>query len=150
MSADRRGLLVLLTLALAGAPLPAQRITRELGVQFFMLSGNEPLIGAAAYGALRPTSRARISLALGAGDREGTFTGRGELLGHFLLSSARRRGAGVYAAGGLAVDVATEADAWIVGALGVESAPGARSGWMAEVGVGGGWRVAAGWRWRWT
>ena len=150
MSPDRRGWCAVLILLVAGTPLQGQRIRRELGAQLFVLSGDRLLVGGAGYAALRPNSRARLSLAVGAGDREGVVTGRAELLGHFLLSSARRKGPGLYAAGGLAVDVAAEADAWIVGALGVESAPGARSGWMAEIGVGGGWRGVAGWRWRWA
>ena len=149
MSAERRGGLALLILLLAAASAGAQRIRRELGAQLFVLSGEEPFLGASGYAAIRPDPRARVSLALGAGERDGTVTGRGELLGHFLLSPGRRSGVGVYAAGGLALDVATEADAWLVGALGVESAPGRGSGWMVEVGVGGGWRGVAGWRWRW-
>jgi len=150
MSAERRGVLALLLLLAVAAPLGAQGMRRELGAQLFILSGDEPLVGAAGYAAFRPNPRARISLALGAGERNGEMTGRGELLGHFLLSGGRRAALGVYAAGGLALDVDSDANAWIVGALGVESAPGARSGWMAEVGVGGGWRGVAGWRWRWT
>ena len=149
MSGERRGTFALLLVLIGAVPAEAQRITRELGAQLFVLSGDELLVGGAGYAALRPNSRARVSLSLGAGDREGTVTGRGELLGHFLLNSTRRSGLGVYAAGGVAVDVASEADAWVVGALGVESAPGGGSGWMAEVGVGGGWRGVAGWRWRW-
>jgi hypothetical protein len=150
MSGDRRGLFALSLLLTAAMPLHAQGIRRELGAQLFVLSGDEPLLGAAGYAAIRPTSRARLSLSLGAGGRDGQVTGRGELLGHFLLSSGRRTGPGVYAAGGLAVDVASGSNAWLVGALGVEGAPGGRSGWMAEIGVGGGWRGVAGWRWRWT
>lgn len=150
MSAERSGALLLLTLLAVSAPLQGQRIRKEMGVQLFVLSGDTPAIGAAAYGALRPNSRARVSLSLGAADREGDLVGRGELLGHFLLSGGKRTGLGVYAAGGLAVDVADRADSWIVGALGVESAPGGGSGWMAEVGVGGGWRGVVGWRWRWA
>jgi hypothetical protein len=32
--------------------------------------------------------------------------------------------------------------------LGLEARPGAPSGWALEVGLGGGVRVSAGWRWR--
>jgi hypothetical protein len=150
MSAERGAPLALLLLLVVAAPLEGQRIRRELGVQLLVLSGDRMLVGGAGYAAFRPDPRSRISLALGAGDREGEVTGRGELLGHFLLSPGRKKGPGVYAAGGLAVDVASGADAWLVGALGVEGAPGGGSGWMAEIGVGGGWRGVVGWRWRWT
>lgn len=146
--AGRGSWAVLGLLLLAAWPAHAQRITQEVGVQLFVLSGDEPLVGGAGYAAIRPTTRSRISLALGAGGRDGEMTGRGELLGHFLFSSGRKQGPGVYAAGGLAVDIHGEANSWIVGAVGVEAAPGARSGWMAEIGVGGGWRGVLGWRWR--
>jgi hypothetical protein len=76
-------------------------------------------------------------------------TGRGEALVHFLLTPTQRTGVGLYAAGGIGVDFTTDAAAsWVVATLGAEGAPNGPSGWMLEAGVGGGWRVAAGWRWR--
>jgi hypothetical protein len=37
---------------------------------------------------------------------------------------------------------------YITALVGIEKAPGARRGWFAEVGLGGGLRVALGMRWR--
>lgn len=75
--------------------------------------------------------------------------GRGELLAHFLLSPAARRGIGLYAGGGIAANVTgAKTSEFVVLTLGVESKPGARSGWAIEAGVGGGARVTIGYRWR--
>jgi len=72
----------------------------------------------------------------------------GELLVHFLLNPTRRTGAGVYGAGGVAVVGGPVDQGYVVVTLGVESRPGAPSGWFVEAGVGGGARLAMGYRWR--
>jgi hypothetical protein len=38
---------------------------------------------------------------------------------------------------------------YLVLTLGLEASPGGRTGWFLEAGVGGGARIAAGWRRRW-
>ena len=54
-----------------------------------------------------------------------------------------------YGGGGVAVLAdRRDADAFIVLYVGIEAAPGAGSGWFAELGVGGGVRAAVGWRLR--
>ncbi|HSB55661.1 MAG TPA: hypothetical protein VLD58_14975, partial [Gemmatimonadales bacterium] len=77
------------------------------------------------------------------------LAGRGELLAQFLLSPGRTRGAGLYGLGGVAGQAGRRDRGFLVLGLGLEGAPGGASGWFAEAGVGGGARVAAGWRWRW-
>jgi hypothetical protein len=78
---------------------------------------------------------------------------RGELLGHFLLSPEESRKAAFYFAGGIAgvegAGASTVSRGYLVLTLGVEAQPGAGSGWTFEAGVGGGVRLAAGYRWRW-
>ena len=129
-------------------PLHAQQIRREVGVQAYALLGDADRIGGGLYGALRVGPRARLSLFTGLGGGDGNTAGRVETLAHFLLAPGRKQGAGFYLAGGLAADVAERTEARIVALVGVEGRPGARGGWMLEAGVGGGWRVAAGRRWR--
>jgi hypothetical protein len=147
MSARARGLLLALVV-LGPVPVAAQGIRRELGVQAIALAGSRSEWGGGVFGGLRPSTRARVSLFLGGGAVDQRAFARGELLAHFLLAPALRRGMAPYVAGGLALDVADRTDARIVALAGIEGAPGARRGWIVEAGVGGGWRFAAGWRWR--
>jgi hypothetical protein len=65
------------------------------------------------------------------------------------LNPYRRRGVTPYAGGGVAVVLTSDASSeYIVLVLGVESNPGGRWGWFAEVGVAGGLRLALGARLR--
>jgi hypothetical protein len=56
---------------------------------------------------------------------------------------------GAYLAGGVAAVGGPADRGYLVLAAGIEDRPGARSGWFLEAGVGGGARLAAGYRWRW-
>jgi len=138
-------------LAVDSSSVLAQRMVRwELGPQVYALSGDRDAFGGGLYGAWRGGTRTRISLFAGAGGSGGTTVGRGEFLAHFLLTPQQRNGVGVYVAGGIGLDVVSDATAsWVVATLGAEGSPAASAGWVLEGGVGGGWRVAAGWRWRW-
>ncbi|MGI9041486.1 MAG: hypothetical protein ACR2HK_10410 [Gemmatimonadales bacterium] len=134
-------------MALTAWPLAAQQV-RELGVQA-TATASDPALGAVGgYIALRPSQRSRISLVAAAGVSGGQLAWRGELLAHFLLNPLVREGAGVYAAGGLAVVGGPVERGYLVLTLGVDSGPGASEGWFAEAGVGGGFRVSGGYRWR--
>jgi hypothetical protein len=55
----------------------------------------------------------------------------------------------MYGLGGVAGQVGRGSQGYVVLGLGLERAPGGRSGWALEAGVGGGVRVTVGWRWRW-
>ena len=131
-----------------GSRLSAQTIRSELGVQAYALLGDADRGGAGLYVARRAGPRGRISLFAGAAGDDGGASGRGEALVHLLVSPGRRRGAAPYLAGGLGVDVADRTEARLVALVGLEGSPGGRQGWVLEGGVGGGWRLAAGWRWR--
>jgi hypothetical protein len=133
---------------LGAAPLAAQRV-RELGVQAIGTLSDPGLAVAGVYGALRPSARTRVSVSAGAGVSGGEAAGRGELLGHFLVSPGATRGVGAYAAAGVAVVAGPVGRGYLVLSLGLEGSPGASQGWAVEAGVGGGARVGLGWRWRW-
>jgi hypothetical protein len=140
-------------LALAGslcgaAPAAAQQGS-EIGVQAIATASQPAIVVAGAYGALRTSARTRVSAAAGAGISDGDFAAREELLGHFLLSPGQPRGAGFYLAGGLAAVQGPVSRGYVVLTAGLEERPAAGSGWSAELGVGGGVRVALGYRWRW-
>jgi hypothetical protein len=129
------------------APAVAQH-GREIGVQVTATASDPALAVAGLYGALRTSARTRVSAALGAGVAAGELAGRGELLGHFLLNPGQPRGVAFYFAGGLAAVAGPVAGGYLVLSAGLEERPGRTSGWAVEVGVGGGFRVLAGYRWR--
>jgi hypothetical protein len=128
-------------------PADAQQIG-EIGIQGTVTSSDPVLVVAGPYGALRTSDRTRISAFLGGGASDDDFAWRAEALGHFLLSPDRRRGWGPYVAGGIAAVGGPVHRGYIVLTLGVEESPGGSSGWVAEVGIGGGARVGLGYRWR--
>ncbi len=131
-----------------GAPLAAQQ-AREVGVQAVGTASDPELAVAALYAGVRTSNRTRLSASAGLGGSSGELAVRGEIVGHFLLSPAKRRGAGVYFGGGVAAVGGPLDRGYLVLTAGVEQRPGARAGWAAELGVGGGIRVALGYRWRW-
>lgn len=140
-------------LVVAGAltlvvPLAGQQ-ARELGIQAVATTSQPQLGIAGLYGGIRTSTRTRLSASAGAGFSSDDLAFRGEVLGHFLLSPNQRRGAGFYLAGGVAAVTGPVDRGYLVLTLGLENRPGAQSGWAAELGIGGGVRVALGYRWRW-
>jgi len=129
------------------APLPAQ-YGREIGVQVMGTASDPVLAVGSLYAALRPANRTRLSASAGAGISSGEAAVRGELLGHFLLSPNKLAGTGFYVAGGVAVVAGPVDRGYLVLTLGLEDRPGSPSGWMVELGLGGGARLALGYRWR--
>jgi hypothetical protein len=134
-------------LLLAASPLAAQQV-REIGLQATATASDPALVVGGISAALRTSRRTRVSVAAGLGASGGDVAWRGELLAHFLLNPDRHGGAGLYGAGGLAVVGGPVDEGYLVLALGIEGGPGGRSGWFAEGGVGGGARLAVGYRWR--
>lgn len=140
-------------LAVAGAltlaaPLAGQQ-GRELGAQAVATASDPALVVAGPYAAIRTSTRTRLSLSAGAGFSAGDPAFRGEILGHFLLSPNKRRGAAFYFAGGIAGVRGPVDRGYIVLSAGLEARPAAGSGWAVEAGIGGGVRLALGYRWRW-
>jgi hypothetical protein len=128
-------------------PVAAQQIL-ELGAQAIGTFSDPVLAVAGGYGAVRTSSRTRISAGLNAGVADSELAWRGELLGHFLLSPEERRRPGFYFAAGLAGVEGAVDRGYLILTLGVEARPRAASGWAVEAGVGGGFRVALAYRWR--
>jgi hypothetical protein len=135
-------------LASAAPPAGAQQV-RELGIQAVGTLSDPALAIGGVYAGWRPARRARLSASFGLGESGGETAWRGELLGHFLLAPTRREGSEVYVAVGVAAVGGRVDRGYMVLAVGIEGRPGAGSGWFAEAGVGGGARLAAGYRWRW-
>ena len=121
----------------------------ELGAQALATTSDPAHAAAGLYAGVRTSTRTRLSVLAAAGpsSREAAF--RGEILGHFMLGPSQRQGAGFYFAGGVAVVSGPVDRGYLVLTAGLEARPGAVSGWAVEAGVGGGVRVALGYRWRW-
>ena len=92
----------------------------------------------------------RLALGAAGGTYEGRAGVRLAATAQFLLRPTGQSGAGPY--GGLGVAFAgaagTHGAAYLVLVVGLESVPGRRQGWYGELGLAGGVRVVAGWRWR--
>ena len=139
-----------LGLVLLVAPLSGQAGTvREAGLEAVATAADPAVYTAGLTASVRPSARARIALYAGGGfTGEGDGVGRAEVVGHFLLNPRSMR-PGLYAGGGLAgVFASGAADGYLVLLVGIESRPGGRGGWFVEAGIGGGARLAAGYRWR--
>jgi hypothetical protein len=138
---------LLAAVAVPARRLEAQRVV-EYGVIAIATASNPALVVGGGTAALRTSSRTRLSAALGAGVSDGRGAWRGEVVAQFLLNPTRRAGVGAYAAGGVAAVGGPVDEGYLILALGLESRPGGHDGWFVEAGVGGGTRLAAGWRWR--
>src|SRR5215210_331259 len=86
---------------LFASPLSAQS-GHELGVQAIGTASDPALAVAGVYGAVRTSTRTRLSASVVAGVSSGELGLRGEVLGSFLLSPNKVRGVGFYLAGGVA------------------------------------------------
>jgi hypothetical protein len=138
----------LLALALANATPGGAQQAWEIGVSVTATSSDPVLAVAGGYAGFRTSGRTRLSASLGAGVSDGDLAGRGELLGHFLLSPEKRRKGGFYFAGGVAAVEGPVSRGFLVLAVGLEEGPASASGWAVEAGLGGGLRVSLGYRWR--
>jgi hypothetical protein len=132
---------------LTAEPAVAQQ-TREIGVQSIAAFADPVAVVGGAYGAWRTSGRTRVSASLGLGIADGELAWRAETLGHFLFSPDEPRRPGFYMAGGIAGAGGPATRGYLVVTLGVEQRPQARSGWALEAGVGGGFRLVVGYRWR--
>ncbi|MGH7657940.1 MAG: hypothetical protein ACREL6_06870, partial [Gemmatimonadales bacterium] len=96
------------------------------------------------------SGHSRFGASVMPGFRDDSFALRGELVAHFILSPGNRT-LTPYGGGGIAgITGDGDSDGYLMLVLGVELQPRARSGWAMEVGLGGGFRVGAVWRWRRT
>jgi hypothetical protein len=121
----------------------------EAGAEALVTLADPTFAGGGVSLGVRPGGSVRVVLNLLAGGQRERLAGRGELLGQLMLTPARRRGVGVYGVAGIAGQLGQRDAGWLVLGLGLEQAPAERSGWHLEAGIGGGVRLAAGWRHRW-
>ncbi len=138
-------LALLVTLAAPGA-LPAQG-GHDLQVHALAVIGAREFVGGGLGAGVRLGRSVRLAGVGTLGWEEGDrVAGRGEALVSMHIAVGRGRGPGLYAGGGVAAQVA-EADTrgYLALVLGVEGRP-AGGGWFVELGVGGGARVAIGYR----
>jgi len=100
--------------------------------------------------ARRSGGQGRLALAVAGGDDEHALGVRVQATAQFLLRPAERRGAGPYGGLGLTLVGAEGAPgaSYLAALVGLEAGPGARAGWYAELGLGGGVQLRAGWRFR--
>jgi hypothetical protein len=144
----RWGKVMALAWLLSGESRVAAQQATEIGLEALATFAEPGAVVAGGYAALRTSERVRLAGLLGAGLSRGALAWRAEAVGHFLVSPEPRRRWGVYLAGGLAAVGGPVTRGYMVLGLGIEQRPMARSGWAGEVGVGGGVRVALGFRWR--
>ena len=106
-------------------------------------------LGGGITAGYRPANRVRLALTAAGGALDSAAAIRVEGGVQFVLSPAARSGVSPYAGGGVAYQGAegVAGAGYLVLVVGLEAAPGRRSGWYLEGGVGGGVRFAAGWRW---
>ena len=142
------GKLLLPGLALLAASPGAAQQTWEIGVQSIAAFSSPAAFVACGYGAWRGSERTRFSAGGGVGIADEKFAWRAEALAHFLFSPNEARRPGFYLAGGIAAAGGAATRGYLVATLGLEQRPRARTGWALEAGVGGGIRLAAGYRWR--
>lgn len=139
--------LLLPVLALQSQPLTAT----ELSLGAAAALARETFVGGELGLARRTSNESRLALALAAGSVEGEAAARAQLTLQLVVNPYARTGMGLY--GGLGAAFSTRrgdtGHGYVAVLLGVESAPGRRQGWYAELGLGGGYRAAAGWRVRW-
>ncbi|MGD8727746.1 MAG: hypothetical protein PVH40_08880 [Gemmatimonadales bacterium] len=145
-------------LLMVSSTLEAQA-ARELQLHGLGAFATTRFVGGGLGFGLRSQGRTRFGVSVTAGDlsrepegeaRTHTFGGRAELLASYHVNPYKRSGVAPYAGGGVALAATSdEVFEYVLLVIGLETAPGGRRGWFAEVGIGGGVRVAAGYRIRW-
>jgi hypothetical protein len=145
----RRSAVALPVLLAAAAPCRAQRRS-ELQVWAVAAASKPAFYGAGLGLAFRDQDRLRVAFAAAPGSYgNGAVGARADATLQFLLDPTRRAGAAIYGGGGLSLAARRgHATPFLLLVLGIEHAPGGPRGSFAEVGVGGGVRVALGYRWR--
>ena len=125
----------------------AQNPTTIWQVQALGTSASSRFLGAGMGVGRRAGGRLTYQFSLTPGVVRSSLAVRSEGLLAFSLDPARRDGVSPYGGGGIAVLMTSESTAaFLVLMVGLESAPQTRSGWFAELGLGGGVRGSVGWR----
>ena len=145
----RHSTLVIATTVLVLVTSPAAgQVTKEWGAQVTAVSGRPAFLGAGVVWGWRPGFRDRIVVHGALGAAEHQAAARVEASWQFLLSPQTERGVGAYVGGGIAGQFAETNHGWLLLTIGLEQNPAGRRGWSLELGLGGGVRLAVGYRWR--
>jgi hypothetical protein len=145
----RRSALILVPALATAVPSRAQSLT-EAQLWGTAVASKPAFYGAGIGLGWRDPQRDRVALAIALGAfGDGRLGARADLSYQFLLDPSKRSGSAVYGGGGLSVTVRRgRVVPYVLLVLGVEKGPGAGGGSFLEIGVGGGARVALGYRWR--
>ena len=149
-SSLRSGLLAL-GLALTARAAPAQALSAtELDFGALATWARSDFYGISLGAATRPGGQGRAAFTAAGGSLDGLTALRLELTGQFLVLPDSKRGVTPYAGFGLGylTTRSSHGTSVLVALLGIEAAAGRRRGWFAELGLGGGIRLRAGYRWR--
>jgi len=133
------------------APVRAQAGTAtEIGAGAMVVLAHRGFWGPEVGVARRSGGQGRLTFAAACGDYERALGVRVEATAQFLLRPLERSGVGPYGGLGLAFvgSEGARGAGYLTALLGVEQGPGARAGWYAELGLGGGVRLAVGRRFR--
>jgi hypothetical protein len=124
----------------------AQAPRFEAGLQALGVLADRSYAGGGPWLAWRPGANTRVGMLGTVGGQGGSTAGRLELVGHFMLDPDRLTGVGLYGLAGVAWSIAERSSGFLMAGVGAESSPGGSGGWVLEFGVGGGWRLSAGYR----
>jgi hypothetical protein len=143
--------LAALLAAAALGPAGAQQLTAtEISAGAIAALSARDFWGAAAGLGRRVDNQARVAGVAAVGLLGNHAGVRLETSAQLIINPSGRGGAGLYAGAGVLWQGArgVRGSGYVTALVGLESAPGARRGWYAEVGLGGGVRLALGRRWR--
>lgn len=146
-----RSALAPLVLAALARPLAGQQLTAtELDAGPVATWARRTFAGAAIGIARRPGGEGRLALSAAVGAMDGHAALRLEATAQFLVLPGAKRGLSPYGGVGVAYLGARpyRGAGMLVLLLGVEQAAGRSRGWFGELGLGGGLRLRAGYRWR--
>jgi len=116
-------------------------------VQAIATAADPVAVVGGVYGGVWAERRLRVVGTAAVGGQGGDLAWRLEGLAHFHFNPGST-GVGVYGGGGLALAGGVETQGYLVVLVGLEGSPSGTRGWAVEVGVGGGFRLGVGYRWR--
>jgi hypothetical protein len=139
--------LVAVLAAATSGPAAAQR-GWDVQAHVLTLARDSTLVAGGAGAALRAGRGLRLAATVSAGAlTSGGAVGRGEALLAYHVSPPRRGSVGVYVGAGVAGELqGGDVRGLITALVGVEARPWSGGGWFLEAGLGGGVRLAAGYR----
>jgi len=132
-------------------PVRAQAVrATEIGVGATVILAHRGFWGPEVGAAQRAGGQGRFAFTAACGDYQRALGVRLEATAQFLLRPGERSGPGPYGGLGLAFvgSEGARGASYLTALLGVDQGPGARAGWYAELGLGGGVRLALGRRFR--